>query len=117
VSNPLGLYLDVSAFLTPVPDLTSKQRAHLRSLSHTIKPTIHVGKEGVTTAAIRSVRQAFAHRELLKVRVLDTAPEETRDAAHALAAGVEGAVVVQVVGRSATLYRPDPHEPEIKLPS
>jgi RNA-binding protein YhbY len=63
------------------------------------------------------VRQAFAHRELLKVRVLESAPEETRDAAHALAAGVKGAAVVQVVGRSVTLYCPHPTAPEIRLPA
>ncbi len=99
-----------------MPDLTSKQRSFLRGLAHDIKQAEHIGKEGVTTAAIRSIRQAFAHRELLKVRVLENAPEETRDAAHKLAAEIDDCVVVQVVGRSATLYRPDPKEPEIKLP-
>lgn len=98
-------------------NLTSKQRAHLRGLAHPLKPVAHVGKEGVTTAALRSLRQAFATRELVKVRVLEAAPASPRDAAAALAAGVEGAAVVQVVGRTATLYRPDPDDPQIHLPA
>jgi RNA-binding protein len=110
-----------------VPDaapLTSKQRTHLRGLAHALKPLLHVGKEGVTVPTIRALRDAFNTRELLKVRVLESAPAPARAVAEALAADVEGATVVQVVGRTATLYRPYPDglprpggEPPVRLPS
>lgn len=90
------------------PSLSSKQRARLRSEAHPLKPLVHVGKEGVTTAVIRSVEQAFSGRELLKVRVLEAAPEQARDTAHAIAARIDDSVVLQVLGRTATLYRPLP---------
>ena len=99
-----------------MPDLTSKQRAHLRGLAHTLKPAAHIGKDGVTQAVIDALRQTFRTHELVKVRVLESAPDAARGTAHALAAEVDGASVVQVVGRNATLYRPDPDEPEILLP-
>ncbi len=99
-----------------MPDLTSKQRAHLRGLAHTLKPTVHIGKEGVTPAVLDAIRQTFKANELVKVRVLENAPESATDTAHALAAGLDGAAVVQTVGRNATLYRPDPDEPTIHLP-
>lgn len=99
-----------------MPDLTSKQRAHLRGLAHNLKPTVHVGKDGVTEAAVDNLKETFAGSELVKVRVLEAAPESARDTAHALAARVDDAAVVQVMGRNATLYRPDPDEPEIRLP-
>lgn len=98
------------------PILTSKQRAHLRGLAHALKPLVHVGKEGVTVPTIRAVRDAFNKRELLKVRVLESAPASARAVAEALAAEVEDARVVQVVGRTVTLYRPDPDAPVIRLP-
>ncbi|WP_420455871.1 ribosome assembly RNA-binding protein YhbY [Rubrivirga sp.] len=97
-------------------DLTSKQRAHLRGLAHSLKPLAHIGKEGVTEAAVHALRQTFDTHELVKVRVLEAAPEPAKETAHALAARVSGAAVVQVVGRNATLYRPDPDEPTIRLP-
>lgn len=96
--------------------LTSKQRAHLRSLAHPLKPLAHIGKEGVTPAAIRSVQQTFDTHELIKVRVLEAAPEEARETGYALAQGLSGAEVVQTVGRTVTLYRPDPETPIITLP-
>lgn len=99
-----------------VPDLTAKQRAHLRGLAHALKPVLHVGKEGVTTPAVRALEQALATREIVKVRVLEAAPEDARATAAALAARVEHAAVVQVMGRTATLYRPHPDAPQIRLP-
>ena len=99
-----------------MPDLTSKQRAHLRGLAHPVRPLVHVGKEGVTAAALRSLRQAFATRELVKVKVLDNAPEAPRETGQALAEGVDDCTVVQTVGRTVTLYRADPKTPTIKLP-
>ena len=102
---------------TAAPEaLTSKQRAHLRGLAHPVRPLVHVGKEGVTAAALRSLRQALTTRELVKVRVLDAAPEAVRETGAALAAGVDGCHVVQTVGRTVTLYRPDPKAPVIRLP-
>lgn len=99
-----------------MPTLSSKQRAHLRKLAQSLKPTVHVGKDGVTDAAIDNLRQTFDGHELVKVRVLEAAPETAKDTAHALAARVADAVVIQTMGRVATLYRPDPETPEIRLP-
>lgn len=99
-----------------VPSLTSKQRAHLRGLAHALKPIAHVGKDGVTPAALRALQQTFETHELVKVRVLEAAPEGARETGHALAAGVDGAEVVQTVGRTVTIYRADPETPTIRLP-
>lgn len=98
-----------------MPDLNSKQRAHLRGLAHALKPLTHIGKEGVTPASVRALRQTLDTHELVKVRVLEAAPETAKDTGHALAAQIENAAVVQVVGRTVTIYRPDPDEPVIRL--
>ncbi|MBW3534588.1 MAG: ribosome assembly RNA-binding protein YhbY [Gemmatimonadetes bacterium] len=96
--------------------LTPKQRAHLRSLAHHLKPVVHVGSEGVTDALLRNVEEAFNTRELLKVKVLEGAPEDARDSADAIVAALDGVQVAQTIGRTAVLYRPFSEEPEIELP-
>lgn len=105
--------------LRPIPTdamtLTSKQRAHLRGLSHSLKPTVHVGKEGVTPAVVQSLTETFRQHELVKVRVLEAAPESAKETAHALAQRLEDAHVVQTMGRNVTFYRPDPEQPTITL--
>ena len=96
--------------------LTPKQRAHLRSLAHHLKPILHVGKEGLSDAAVTAVEQAFNTRELLKVKVTDGAPLSAREAGDQIAERVDGAHHVQTIGRTVVLYRADPENPEIKLP-
>lgn len=100
----------------PIDRLTSKQRAHLRSLAHPLKPVLQIGTDGVTDAVVRSVEEALNTRELLKIKVLETAPVGAAAAAGALADRVGGAHVPQVIGRTIVLYRPFPDEPEIDLP-
>ena len=90
--------------------VTSKERARLRSLAHELRPTAHVGKDGVTPAVVDGLRQALRTRELVKIRVLEAAPASAAETAHALAAAVDGASVVQTMGRNAVLYRPAPDD-------
>jgi RNA-binding protein len=97
-------------------EITPRQRAHLKSLAHHLKPVVFVGKEGITDQTVRSLEEAFNTRELLKVRILEAAPMGTREGAEALAARIEGAVAVQSIGRVGVIYRPHPEKPEIELP-
>lgn len=98
------------------PDLTSKQRAYLRSLAHELKPVVHIGAEGVTEAVVKSAEQALGSRELLKARVTDNAPEDTAGTARALAARIPGALVPVTTGRTFVVYRPFSEDPVIRLP-
>ena len=97
-------------------EITPRQRAHLKSLAHHLKPVVFVGKEGITDQTVRSLEEAFNTRELLKVRILEAAPLGTREGTEALAARLENTVAVQSIGRVGVLYRPHPDKPEIELP-
>ncbi len=96
--------------------LTSKQRAHLRKLAHHLKPVVLVGNDGVTEAVLDSLRDAFNTRELLKLKLLESAPLDVREAADAISNGLEDVHPVQTIGRTVVLYRPDPDDPAIELP-
>lgn len=100
----------------PVEKLSSRQRAHLKSVAHSLRPILQIGREGVTAAVVSTVEDAFHTRELLKVKVLESAPDDPRAVADGLAAVVEGVHVVQVIGRTLVLYRRHPQKPEIVLP-
>ena len=96
--------------------LTSKQRAFLRSLAHHMKPVVHVGGDGVTPALLKSVEEAFNTRELLKVKILESAPEDPRTTGDRIVAGSPEVEIPQTIGRTIVLYRPFPEKPEIRLP-
>lgn len=96
--------------------LTSKQRAFLRSEAHALKPVVHVGTEGVTDAVLQSILEAFNNRELLKVKVLEGAPDDARTTGDRIAEALDGVHIPQTIGRTVVLYRAFPEEPELRLP-
>ncbi|MBE6757698.1 MAG: ribosome assembly RNA-binding protein YhbY [Ruminococcaceae bacterium] len=95
--------------------LTSKQRAYLRGLANTLDPILHAGKGGISDAMNKQADDALTARELIKGRVLETAPATTRAIAEEIAAAV-GAEMVGVIGRTFVLYRRNPKDPVIDLP-
>lgn len=95
--------------------MTSKQRAYLRGLANPLEAIVHVGKGGMADTIVKQADDALTARELIKGKVLETAPITAREAAEALAASTNAAVV-QVIGRTFVLYRPAPEEPKIVLP-
>lgn len=90
--------------------LTSKDRAALRGEAHHLTAAVHVGQHGITDSVKQTLDDALRTHELVKIQFGKNADVEMRDAANELAAAMR-AEVVQVIGKTATLYR---HNPEIK---
>jgi len=90
--------------------MTSKERAALRSQAHHLSASVHVGQHGLTRALVHSLDDALRTHELVKVQLVKNAEVSARQAANELAAAVQ-ADVVQVIGRTTTLYR---HNPDLK---
>lgn len=95
--------------------MTSKQRAYLRGLANTLEPIVHAGKGGISDALLKQADDALTAREIIKGKVLETAPGTARELAEEIAAAV-GAQVVQVVGRTFVLFRQKEKDSQIKLP-
>ena len=95
--------------------MTSKQRAYLRGLANTMEPILHAGKGGISDAMIKQADDALTARELIKGKVLETAPGTAREIAEQIAVQVN-AEVVQVIGRTFVLFRQKEKDSQIKLP-
>ena len=95
--------------------MTGKQRAYLRSLCNSMDPILHAGKGGISDAMIKQADDALTARELIKGKVLETAPATAREIAEEIAAAVN-AEVVQVVGRTFVLFRQREKDSQIRLP-
>ena len=94
--------------------MTSKQRAQLRSMANTLQPLYQIGKAGVTPAVTEQLDAALEARELIKITVLETAPESPKDTIETLAARLH-AEPVQCIGNTLTLYRRSKENPRIEL--
>lgn len=84
--------------------MKGQERAALRSEAHHLGPMVHVGHQGLSPALIASLDDALRTKELVKVKLAKQADVKAKDAANTLALAT-GAEVIQVIGRTATLYR------------
>lgn len=84
--------------------ITSKQRAYLRAMAHSLDPIFQIGKGGVTPVLLEQLSNALEARELIKVHILDTAFLDTKQACGDIAQSL-GAEPVQAIGSKFTLYK------------
>ena len=96
--------------------LTSKQRAHLRSIAQSYNTIFFVGKQGISDELIKQLDAALEARELVKAGVQENCDYTSREAADAVAERLN-ADVVQVIGRKFVLWRrsSDPKKRVIEL--
>jgi RNA-binding protein len=87
--------------------LKGKERAELRSEAHHLSPTVHVGQHGVTPSLVGALDDALRTRELVKVKLGNKDDVKPKEMANSLATATSSAVV-QVIGRTATLFRENP---------
>jgi RNA-binding protein len=90
--------------------MSGRDRAELRAEAHHLTPLVHVGQHGLSPTVIQSLDDALRARELVQVQLGRNADVTAKDAAGELAAAT-GSTVIQVIGKTATLYRENPELP------
>lgn len=95
--------------------LTSKQRAYLRGIAAKEDTILQVGKGGIGENLITQVNDALKAREIVKLKVLETAMLSPQEAAVQLAEATKSDVV-QTIGNKLVLFKRNPQEPKIELP-
>lgn len=84
-------------------ELSSKEKAALRSAAQRLKPAIHVGKNGLTPHLLEELSKALDSDKLVKI-----AFKEGRDSMEALVGEIEtktASVCVGGVGKRRSFYR------------
>ena len=97
------------------PELTERQRRHLRGLAHPLKPVVRLGNAGLTEAVARETVRALADHELIKVKA-PGGDREAREALFEALAAQTASALVHRIGNVAVLYRPNPELPRILIP-
>ena len=85
--------------------ISSKQKRSLRALAHSLKPVVHIGKDGLNSNVLHNVHQSLEAHELIKVQVLKTCPNPLLELALDIAHHTHSDVV-QTIGKTIILYRP-----------
>lgn len=84
--------------------MTTKQRAHLKSIAMTMDPLFQVGKASLTPTVITAIDEAITAREIVKISVLQNCADDPKEMAQIMAERTRSQVV-QVIGKKIVLYR------------
>ena len=92
--------------------LSNNQQRHLKSLAHSLKPSVTVGQAGISEGLLAELDSTLAHHELIKLKV-NAGDRTLRDRMIRELVDHSSAQLVQRVGNVAILYR---HNPRKKTP-
>ncbi len=96
-------------------EVTSKQRAYLRSVAQTVEPIFQIGKNGLTPEITEAINIALEAREMVKISVLNNCYEDPKEMCQILSERTHS-IPVQVIGKKIVLYKPAKKNPKIILP-
>lgn len=94
--------------------MTSKQRSYLKSLAVNLDTIFQIGKGGISDEMCLQLLNALNAKELIKIKVLETAPVTVKEASLLIAERT-GADVVQTIGTKIVLYRVSDFEKNRKI--
>ncbi len=84
--------------------LNSKQRAMLRSISSNTKPSVIIGKDGITDHILEQINNCLHAKELVKVSILDGAEINPKDCLKTIAQKLNAEEVCSI-GKKFVLYK------------
>ena len=87
--------------------MSGKERAAPRAEAHHLNVKVHVGHQGLTPTLLGALDDVLRTHLLVKVQVAKAGELSAKEAANQLAERVH-AEVIQVIGRTFTLYRENP---------
>lgn len=85
-------------------ELNNQQKKWLKSMAHSLRPLIQIGKQGITEIWLQQLEKALNKRELLKVSLLPNAPVTKSQAAELIETKLP-ANVLQKIGHVLVIYQ------------
>ena len=84
--------------------MDKKRVMKLRIDAQKLKPTVHVGKDGLTSEVVKELRKQLERNKLVKIRILGSLEEDRRDIAMKMA-HESAAALVDIRGSTIVLAR------------
>jgi len=94
-------------------ELTGSQKKYLKGLAHHLKPTVFIGKNGLTGAVLDSLNQALTDHELIKIKFIDL-KDMKRELTGEIAIKTSSQVI-GLIGNMAIIYRQHPEREKRKI--
>jgi len=86
---------------------TKEQLRKLKTAAQKIKPTIQIGREGLTQGQLDRINHELAHHELIKIR-FNNHKDQKPQLSQEITAETQ-ATQVDLIGNTLILYKESPH--------
>ena len=93
-------------------ELKGKQKAKLKSLGQTLEVIVRVGDKGITDNVIASLDEVLTARELVKVSIQNPDRVYRKECIAQLAEATDS-LIVNIIGKTALLFRVNEEQPVI----
>jgi len=95
--------------------INKHQKQYLKGLANTLKPTVQIGKSGLTETVLDSIEDYLTAHEIVKIDVLKSADCDMDELVLDIAAETKSEIVSQL-GRKIVYYRANIKDRKIILP-
>ncbi|MEW8395806.1 MAG: ribosome assembly RNA-binding protein YhbY [Candidatus Thiodiazotropha sp.] len=94
--------------------LTNAQNRALKKLAHDLKPVVIVGQHGLGENVLNEIDLSLDSHELIKVKLAGADKEDRKALSSEIVARLS-AELVQIIGRVAIFYRPNPKKKKNRI--
>ncbi|RDH90022.1 MAG: ribosome assembly RNA-binding protein YhbY [endosymbiont of Seepiophila jonesi] len=94
--------------------LSPQQKRELKKLAHHLKPVVMVGQHGLRESVQDEIGIALDSHELIKVKLAGADKADREQLSEAIASR-QNADPVQIIGRVAIFYRPNPDKKKNRI--
>jgi RNA-binding protein len=98
--------------------LKSKQKRYLKKLSHKDITLVQIGKEGITPQLINHIKEVLEHKELVKIKILDTDSYPLKETVGIIIKETDS-YIIKTIGKTFIIYKESnelEEEEKINLP-
>ena len=85
-------------------ELNTKQKQHLKSLAHKMKPVVMIGNNGLTEGVLSEIEIALEHHELIKIKVSGS-DKETKNLIAKTICNETQSTFIQLIGNIIVLFK------------
>ena len=94
--------------------LTSAQIRELKKQAHSLKPVVMVGQHGLSESVLAEIDSTLDIHELIKVKLAGADKDDREEMSKAIVEATS-ASLVQIIGRVAIFYRPNPKKKKNRI--
>lgn len=84
--------------------ITSKERSILKSMCNTLKPSVNIGKGGITENLCAEIETVLFHNEIAKINVLKSCESGAKDLMASVCENI-GSEPISQIGNKFVVYK------------